>query len=89
LALWSVIKETPGVLRFQAIQTSPDELKIRLEPKHAEECEAVWAHVYANTCDYLQKQGLDRIKIIRASEPPMRDSKSGKFRNIWVDKIVQ
>lgn len=83
LALWSVIKETPGVLRFQAIQTSPDELKIRLEPKHAEECEAVWTHVYANTCEYMQKQGLDNIKIIRASEPPMRDPKSGKFRNVW------
>lgn len=89
LALWSVIKETPGVLKFQAIQTSPDELKIRLEPKHAEECEAVWTHVYANTCEYMQKQGLDNIKIIRASEPPMRDPKSGKFRNIWVEKSAQ
>ena len=33
LALWSVLKETPGVLKFQAIQISPDELKIRLRVK--------------------------------------------------------
>jgi len=88
LALWSVIKETPGVLRFQAIQTAHDEVKIRLEPKHAEEADDVWKRVYLNTGDYLQKQGLDHVQIIRASEPPMRDPKSGKFRNIWVEKMV-
>jgi len=35
LTLWSVLKETPGVVRSQAIQTAPDVLKIRLEAKHA------------------------------------------------------
>src|SRR5690606_26226061 len=33
LALWSVIKETAGVQRFQAIQTASDRLQIRLEMK--------------------------------------------------------
>jgi phenylacetate-coenzyme A ligase PaaK-like adenylate-forming protein len=88
LALWSVLKETPGVLKFQAIQTASDALKIRLEPKHAEDCEQVWQRVYGNARAYLQQQGLENVMIIQAVEPPMRDPKSGKFRNIWVEKIA-
>ena len=87
LALWSVLKETPGVLKFQAIQTAPDVLKIRLEAKHAEECEQVWKQVYSNAFDYLHKQGLENVQILRAEEPPMRDPKSGKFRNVWAEKF--
>jgi phenylacetate-CoA ligase len=87
LALWSVLKETPGVLKFQAIQTAPDALKIRLEAKHAEECEAVWKRVYVNARDYLTQQGLGNVNIVRAEEPPMRDPKSGKFRNVWAEKF--
>jgi phenylacetate-coenzyme A ligase PaaK-like adenylate-forming protein len=87
LALWSVLKETHGVLKFQAIQTAPDELKIRLESKCTEESDDVWNRVYVNARDYLTKQGLDNVRIFRASEPPMRDPKSGKFRNVWVEKV--
>lgn len=86
LALWSVIKETPGVLKFQAIQTAPETVKIRLETKHTEECDEVWKRVHIHARDYLTRQGLDNVKIVYASEPPMRDPKSGKFRNVWVEK---
>jgi phenylacetate-coenzyme A ligase PaaK-like adenylate-forming protein len=89
LALWSVIKETPGVLRFQAIQTALDTLKIRLEAKHTEDSEAVWKRVYINARDYLTQQGLGNVTILHAEEPPMRDPKSGKFRNVWVEKTAQ
>jgi phenylacetate-coenzyme A ligase PaaK-like adenylate-forming protein len=89
LAVWSVLKETPGVLKFQAIQIAPDALKIRLEPKHEEECDAVWKRVYINARDYLSQQGLDNVSIVRAGEPPMRDPKSGKFRNVWAEKTDQ
>jgi phenylacetate-coenzyme A ligase PaaK-like adenylate-forming protein len=88
LALWSVLKETPGVLRFQAIQTAPDELNIRLEAKHAEESETVWKRVYVNARDYLTQQGLSNVSILHAEEPPMRDPKSGKFRNVWAEKFT-
>lgn len=87
LALWSVLKETPGVSKFQAIQTARGELTIRLEPKHAEECEEVWKRVSVNAKDYMEKQGLDNVKIIHATELPIRDPKSGKFRNIWAEKV--
>lgn len=83
LALWSVIKETPGVLRFQAIQTAPDAMQIRLEAKNPAEDGQTWERVYANTCTFFASQGLSQVTITRAAEAPMRDPKSGKFRNIW------
>lgn len=87
LALWSVIKETPGVLKFQAIQTCSDELKIRLELKHGEDPETVWKRVYISTCEYLGKQGLDNVRVCHAAKPPIRDPRSGKFRNVWKEKF--
>ncbi|MGE5375902.1 MAG: phenylacetate--CoA ligase family protein [Bacteroidota bacterium] len=87
LALWSVLKETPGVLKFQAIQTKSDELKIRLKSKCAEECNEVWKRVYVNARAYLAQQGLENVKVIRAVEPPTRDPKSGKFRNVWAENV--
>jgi phenylacetate-coenzyme A ligase PaaK-like adenylate-forming protein len=87
LALWSVLKETPGVLKFQAIQTAEAELRIRLDPKHAEECDEVWQRVYGAASEYLQQQGLGNVSVVRAPEPPVRDPKSGKFRNIWVQIV--
>lgn len=86
LALWSVVKETPGVSKFQAIQTAGDELKIRLEAKHTAQCDDVWERVRVNTHSFLQKQGLENVRIVRAPEPPGRDPKSGKFRNVWAEK---
>jgi phenylacetate-coenzyme A ligase PaaK-like adenylate-forming protein len=85
LALWSVLKETPGVLKFQAIQISPVELKIRLEAKQPEFSDEVWKRAYVNAREYMSNQGLDHVQIIRADEPPMRDPKSGKFRNVWAE----
>lgn len=83
LALWSVIKETPGVLRFQAIQTAPETIKIRLEGKHAADDAPTWERVNANANAYFASQGLSNVEIFRAPEAPVRDPKSGKFRNIW------
>jgi len=87
LALWSVIKETPGVLRFQAIQTSPDQIKIRLEAKNSSDDDGTWQRVKTRAGEYFTQQGLSNVAITRASEPPMRDPKSGKFRNVWMEKI--
>lgn len=75
------------VMSAVAVYIAPDELKIRLEPKHAEECEDVWKRVYVNTRGYLTQQGLDNVRVVRAAEPPMRDPKSGKFHNIWMEKV--
>ncbi|HSV86700.1 MAG TPA: hypothetical protein VLH85_08990 [Levilinea sp.] len=83
LALWSVLKETPGVLRFQAIQTAPDHIKIRLEAINTAEDAPTWERLHANASVYFANQDLGNVTITRSPEPPMRDPKSGKFRNIW------
>jgi phenylacetate-CoA ligase len=83
LALWAVIKETPGVLRFQAIQTAPEEVKIRLEAKHSQDDAETWQRVLSRAGGYFSAQGLGNVAISRAPEAPMRDPKSGKFRNVW------
>lgn len=85
LALWSVVKETPGVHRFQAIQMAPDELKIRLETNSAGETAAVWSLVERNLRDYLNRQGLANVNLRLAAEPPARDPISGKFRHVWIE----
>jgi phenylacetate-coenzyme A ligase PaaK-like adenylate-forming protein len=86
LALWAIIKETPGVLRFQAVQTAPGALKIRLETKPDAERAETWVKVESQVREYLQKQGLGNVAVSHAAEAPMRDPQSGKFRNVWVEK---
>lgn len=86
LALWSIIKETPGVMRFQAIQTAPDALKIRLEARYNDKTDETWQELATRVNEYLVQQGLANVKLTRAAELPMRDIKSGKFRNVWVEK---
>lgn len=83
LALWSVIKETPGVLRFQAIQTGPGKLIVRLEPKNSNEAVSVWQVLEQRLQAYLRAQGLTNISIERDRTPPKRDPRSGKFRHVW------
>jgi phenylacetate-coenzyme A ligase PaaK-like adenylate-forming protein len=86
LALWAVIKETPGVLRFQAIQSGPETLKIRLEAKDNRAEAQTWEQVRERTAGFLSQHGLENVAVVRAPEAPMRDPKSGKFRSVWVEK---
>lgn len=85
LALWSVIKETSGVQRFQAIQTAPDRLKIRLETKPSAEARLIWDMLRQRVYEYLARQGLGHVRVEYTPEPPVRDPISGKFRHVWAE----
>lgn len=85
LAIWAVIKETPGVLRFQVIQTGPAGLKIRLAVNEGDDQKGVWLVVQQCLQSFLDRQGLSNLVIGLAPEPPMRDPKSGKFRHVWAE----
>jgi hypothetical protein len=78
-----LIKETSGVVRFQAIQTAPARLEIRLEVKQAADDASTWERVYASTGAFFTSQGLENVTIQLAPEAPMCDPKSGKFPNVW------
>ncbi len=82
LGLWSVLKETPGLHRFQIIQTGERRLKIRLEAENGEE-QAAWGRVQERLGAFLTRQNLPGIQIERAAEPPRRDPSSGKYRHVW------
>lgn len=86
LALWSVIKETPGVYRFQAIQTGADRLEVRLEEKAGASREAVWAAARGRVWDFLAAQGLAGVEVALSSDAPAPDPRSGKFRAVWADR---
>ena len=83
LALWATIKQVHGVQRFQVIQTSPAELKIRMEPVVESERGEVWEAVQAQVKQYLAVQGLPDAQLLLANEAPLRDPKSGKYRHVW------
>lgn len=83
MALWSVIKDTPGVYRFQAIQTNREQLTVRLQTKVAGEVTQVWELVKQRVQDYLEVHGLGNIQIVLAHEAPAPNPVSGKFRHVW------
>ena len=87
MALWSVVKDTPGVFRFQAIQTGAEDLKVRLEPKSGALREQVIQSLLHNLRAYLELQGLQNVQIAFPAEPPVPHPVSGKFRHVWSEVI--
>lgn len=86
LALSTVIEETPGVARFQAIQTGPDALRIRIEPAPGSELASVWPVVERRLAAWLATQGVEQASLQLDDEPPARDPRSGKYRQVWREK---
>ncbi len=89
MALWSVVKDTPGAYRFQAIQTSPRCLKIRLQAKTPGNESQVWVQLILRVHDFLAAHGLDNVDIVLAPEPPAPNPVSGKFRHVWSEAQIQ
>ncbi len=83
LGLFAVGKETPGMGRFQVIQTAPDRLVMRLEAKEAGQEPAVFAEAQRRLSAYLLAQGLQGVSIERAAEAPQPHPQSGKFKHVW------
>ena len=85
LALGTVIEETPGVRRFQAIKTSPKTLSVRLEVEPAANPQTVWLAVTSRLEEYFSAQGLSAVEVERSAELPRADPRSGKFRQVWTE----
>ncbi|MDF9752877.1 phenylacetate--CoA ligase family protein [Arthrobacter sp. ES3-54] len=82
LALGTVIEETAGVRRFQAIRTGPRSLTVRLELWPDAVAAAVQAAVGERLGAFFAAQGADGVEVRFAGEPPWPD-RSGKFRQVW------
>ena len=86
MAIASVVEQVPGVLRYQIIQTAPDQLKIRLEVEPGAEREAVWKVVAVELQIFLANQGAAAIGVALASEAPQGNPVSGKFRHVYRER---
>ncbi|HEX6758508.1 MAG TPA: phenylacetate--CoA ligase family protein [Propionibacteriaceae bacterium] len=83
LALGTVIEETPGVHRFQAIQTEATTITVRLQVTSGTDQAQVWTALTQRLTAYLSAQGVPAIRIERDPEPPHADPVSGKYRQVW------
>lgn len=83
LALGTVVEETPGVRRFQAIQAAPESLAVRIEPDQGADPVVVWAAVEVRVRAFLDAQGLSSVRVDHDPELPHADKRSGKFRQVW------
>lgn len=82
LAMGSVIDEVPGVRRIQVLQTGPATLRLRLAPKEDADPGRVWPEVLGIRQSFLNAQGLAKVEIVRADEPPEPSGRSSKFRQV-------
>jgi phenylacetate-CoA ligase len=82
LALGSVVEETPGVRRYQAIQTGPSSLSVRLEDERGADARQVWTAVEHRLHGFLSRQGLDDVTVHRDPLHPQADPRSGKLRQV-------
>ena len=82
LALGVVIEETPGVHRFQAIGTGPRDLTIRLDVDDEAVRGDVEREVQSRVREFLRSHHVSDVTIACASEPPRKEPRSGKLRQV-------
>jgi phenylacetate-CoA ligase len=82
LALGTVIEESPGVRRFQAIRTGPESLTVRLELWPGAALAEVRGAVGERLGGFFAAHGVGAVAIDHADELPRPDP-SGKFRQVW------
>jgi phenylacetate-coenzyme A ligase PaaK-like adenylate-forming protein len=83
LALETVLEETPGLRRFQLIQTAPRRLSLRLEAEPSAEAATVWSAAEAQLRRYLAERGLVDIAIEHSAQAPRPNARGGKLRHVW------
>ncbi len=82
LALGTVIEETAGVRRFQAIRTGPGSLTVRLELRPGAARADVRRAVRERLDEFFAAQGAGPVAIEHSDELP-GPGRSGKFRQVW------
>lgn len=82
-ALAAVLRQTPGVRRFQAVRTSPAELTVHLEPESGADPEQVRAAVDGRLTAFLGARGLRTVVVRHSPDRPAPDPRSGKYREVW------
>ncbi|MDP9884838.1 phenylacetate-coenzyme A ligase PaaK-like adenylate-forming protein [Sinomonas atrocyanea] len=82
MALGTVVEETPGVHRFQVLQTGPATLAVRVEVLPGQERHTVEAEALARLRAYLAEQGLPDVGLGLDPEPIRVNPRGGKLRHV-------
>ncbi|WP_394827748.1 hypothetical protein [Pendulispora albinea] len=70
-----------GVELFQIVQTAPETLRVRLQPRAGADPEKVWRDAHLALSSMLTKHGLAHVAIERGTEPPEL-SPGGKLQSV-------
>ncbi len=81
LVFVTLVDRTPGVEMFQIVQTTPTNLRVRLQPITGANPEQVWQAVHAEISHLLTAHKLGHVRIEHGQELP-EQSPGGKFRTI-------
>ncbi|HIH75316.1 MAG TPA: phenylacetate--CoA ligase family protein [Methanosarcina sp.] len=81
LVFGTIVDRIPGIERFQIVQTTSTNLRVRLHLETEADPERVWQVVHSEIEHLLSQRKLDHITIERAEESP-EQSPGGKYREI-------
>jgi phenylacetate-coenzyme A ligase PaaK-like adenylate-forming protein len=82
MAVATVVEETPGVRRYQVLQTAAEVLTVRLDHDPGTDRAEVWDRVRAGLADLLAARGAGDVELRLAAEPPYANPRSGKLRHV-------
>jgi phenylacetate-coenzyme A ligase PaaK-like adenylate-forming protein len=78
----TVVEETPGVRRYQLLQTAPARLTVRLEHDPGADRAEVWSRVRERLVAFLRAQDAAGVALELAPEEPVANPRSGKLRHV-------
>jgi phenylacetate-CoA ligase len=83
ITIGMAIQRTPGLRRFQIIQTGETRLSLRLEIDPDASVPLVWEKAIGRLREYLAARSLTEVQIDPSPDPPGVDPRNGKMRRIW------
>lgn len=81
LAFATLADQTPGLERFQVVQTTPTTLRVHLQPADGADPDGAWHALHTQITRLLHDHQLAHITVELAPEPP-EQSPAGKFRPV-------
>jgi phenylacetate-coenzyme A ligase PaaK-like adenylate-forming protein len=84
LALTTVIEDAVQVHRFQLVQSSVDQLRLRLDIEDGPAKHAAWHAASKALHAYLVRQSLPNVRVVLDPHHPVPDTRSGKLREVIV-----
>jgi phenylacetate-coenzyme A ligase PaaK-like adenylate-forming protein len=81
-SLRAVAKEVPGVRTYQIAQKSPLQLLVRYTVEQGADYASVGITLAEHLTTYVRQQGALAARVTLDAEPPRRDRRSGKLRQV-------